>query len=326
MRVRTLPAGRAGFTLVELMIVITIIAVLASLLLGAVNKVREVGRRTVAVSEISQLDTAISKFKQENGFNPPNYIKFPKTNRPTDPDEVRGLALLRRMFRGYAPPPATLMDPATALPPIPFLDRDMRTPNKDELFGSQCVVYFLGGPQHQGFKINSPDDPGTSNSKKGPYFDFAAGRITRNDAPGEEPEYKYYLRDPWGTPYAYFSTSLSENYETPMPPSPATNASIWFIPGTNNAELLQPFYTGSNTSPGQRFINPGRVQIISAGPNEKFGRNAKPGQSPTLPQRFPFVAGQDDPALFGAGFADASPGADDVSNFNGGAPLGVVGN
>ncbi len=327
MRVRTRPAGRAGFTLVELMIVITIIAVLASLLLGAINKVREVAKRTTAVAEISQLDTAIAKFKQDFGFNPPNYIKFPQTNNPTDADEIRALALLRSMFRGYAPVPNAPAEVKNLN--FPFLDRDLRG---QPLVGSQCLVYFLGGPQHQGFKVTSPDDPGNSNSKKGPYFEIAPGRITRNDAPGEEPEYKYYLRDAWGTPYAYFSTVSSEKYDmtpppaSPVPPLPALSASVWYIPGTNS-EIMQPFYTGSNTA--QRFINPGRVQIISAGSNQKFGRNASPGASPSAPNRFPFVPGQDAFSVpqpqEGPGFADASAGADDIANFNGGAPLSVSG-
>ena len=60
MRATTSPRrAPAGFTLIELLVVISIIGILMGLLLGAVQKVRDVGKRTAAVSEISQLDEAV---------------------------------------------------------------------------------------------------------------------------------------------------------------------------------------------------------------------------------------------------------------------------
>jgi prepilin-type N-terminal cleavage/methylation domain-containing protein len=49
---------RVGFTLVELLIVIGIIALLVSILLPAANRAREMSRRTVCLSNIRQLTAA----------------------------------------------------------------------------------------------------------------------------------------------------------------------------------------------------------------------------------------------------------------------------
>ena len=83
MKVRASSEPRSGFTLVEILLVVAIIATLAALLLGAINRVGDVGRRTVAGAEISQLETAVAKFKVDNGFSPPTWFILPGTSGTT---------------------------------------------------------------------------------------------------------------------------------------------------------------------------------------------------------------------------------------------------
>lgn len=59
-----------GFTLVELLVVITIIGMLLALLLPAVQSVREAGRRTTCSNNLYQLAFAAIQFNDANGFVP----------------------------------------------------------------------------------------------------------------------------------------------------------------------------------------------------------------------------------------------------------------
>jgi prepilin-type N-terminal cleavage/methylation domain-containing protein len=61
---------KKGFTLIELLVVITIIAILAGLTLGAGGVLRDKAARARATAEISALDTALERYKIDNGDYP----------------------------------------------------------------------------------------------------------------------------------------------------------------------------------------------------------------------------------------------------------------
>jgi prepilin-type N-terminal cleavage/methylation domain-containing protein len=60
-----------GFTLVELLVVIGIIAVLVALLMPAVQGAREAARRTDCINKIKQLGLAVLAYETQNGVLPP---------------------------------------------------------------------------------------------------------------------------------------------------------------------------------------------------------------------------------------------------------------
>ena len=62
---------RRAFTLIELLIVVTIIGILISLLLPAVNMARESGRRAQCSNNVKQIGTALRHHEEAKGFFPP---------------------------------------------------------------------------------------------------------------------------------------------------------------------------------------------------------------------------------------------------------------
>lgn len=316
-------ARRAGFTMVELLVVILIIAILAALSLAGFSVARTAAKKAQAANEISQAGNAIAAFKAKMNVGHIPAFRFERiTSGPqAGRFQFSPFRLRRTYYDPAAPsPPAdavftTSFEWAYLRQVFPQIDPNntgvsvgtVGTQVGQDLDPNQCLVVFLtGGLQtnFQGFSTNRamPFTTPTGNSIP-PFLDTTGVKL---DGTG-------HLLDPWGVPYAYFSfdptfsgTYPHNNNAAGSPSQPGVVVAPFalypdngmVVDGTQVAPNgVQAFYApGSPTQP-IKFLSLKSFQIISAGPNGQFGGGGA------------WVPGTGD-------YVSNGIGGDDISSFN----------
>jgi len=252
----------SAFTLVELLIVIAIIGILASLATVGVMKALEKGKMVAARTELSQLEAAIAAAKQNlSGVdNLPSAIRLYNTPAGfnTDTLGVSTANFLTKAFgKAWQSSPSCFWMGAGYTGTYPVT-----------LTGMEALVYWLGGVRDgsgtfQGFSSNPSTPWDTTNPKykiKGPFYEFDAVRVLlKNIDPltGKTSNQSGSVSVPtfvnsWNGSYAYFSSSDYAGFTTT--PYSTTGGSISPLLRTATA-----------------FYNPKTFQIISSGPDQTFG-------------------------------------------------------
>jgi prepilin-type N-terminal cleavage/methylation domain-containing protein len=280
------PSNRSGFTLLELLIVITIIGILVALILPAIQGVRTSARVAQVGVEVSQLDTALGKFNSTYNIDPPSSLNIPVAGDPWP-------ALDRSKVRAIWPQ----FDFAT--------NGGLENATSLALSGAECLVFFLGGVQDAtgsvvvaiGFS-KSPTSPWSplGANREGPYFEFESARLIDNDGDGAH-EYVDPLPDQT-TPYLFFS-SQGKSYVVDN--TAGADAFDVFVDASKNSSriYLKTEKIAANPSTRNTPHRADGFQIISPGLDGQYG----PGGVYT-----------DGSELKGARAAEA----DNITNFSGG--------
>jgi prepilin-type N-terminal cleavage/methylation domain-containing protein len=274
---------RTGFTLVELLVVMAILAILVSLVVAGVFKYLELAPQTQTVNDIRQLAVAIESFKAKYLIYPPSSIFL--SNNVADysvaPNGPQSLAYLNAIWPRLN---WTSIDWSGGQGGIPA--------GGITLEGDQCLVFFLNGPggvNANGWSVNPTNPTLMTGPRVGPFFEFPLARLGTYAHPGTSQTTAVSAMfpsffDPYATPsigkgqpYAFFCSGRSAGGYSGSCPS------IGVSP-----------YIQSNG----RFYNNNTFQIISAGKNMLFGPG---GVWPNST----------------AAYATQGAGVDDLSNFSG---------
>ncbi|MBE6373920.1 MAG: DUF1559 domain-containing protein [Lentisphaerae bacterium] len=94
-----LKKGSNQFTLIELLIVIAIIAILAGMLLPALNQVRATARKTNCLSNLRQLGTGILLYADDH-----TYLPFSSNNKVLSDNRRMWFDVLGKDYLGFVPP------------------------------------------------------------------------------------------------------------------------------------------------------------------------------------------------------------------------------
>jgi prepilin-type N-terminal cleavage/methylation domain-containing protein len=250
---------RSAVTLVEMLVVIAIIALLASLLIGAVVAVLRTGSNVRNRNDILQLSGALQEFYKRYKFYPPDKIRlYSNLNsyNSADPLDAASISYLNTMWPDLDRTQTFNWGGGASLPAGGVV-----------LEGDQCLVFFLGGLPSGAFQapngfFNNPKNPtapaGTS-TDRAKFFAFESARCVNLHPDNIFPSYldAHAVDNDNVTkkkrPFLYFSAGKR--------PDGYVNSNALFA--------VAPYF--QSAGPPIKFHNSTSYQLISAGPDGEFG-------------------------------------------------------
>jgi prepilin-type N-terminal cleavage/methylation domain-containing protein len=314
----------SGFTLVEMLVVITIIGILAALVTAAVMMALRRGRIASQVTEIRQLEAAVEAYKQKYGEYPPDFTGISSSSTDAQNAVLRHLA---KVFPRYQPGIST----GTATNNWAGFCADVKagwnmdiSTTSGLLSPTGALTFWLGGcPDWKtvssstsgavalgdtttyvdpktpvagflGFSANPLNPFDSSTSRIAPVFDFNPNCLYyqstgSNGGIGLWTSTAYRASNV-ASPIVYFRSNNATYYQDGSTSTFKSCANVYPAIDTRLSNLSTPTYV---------WVNPNSIQIFSSGLDRTYS-------SLTAPLQFP------------AGGNYGANTYDDVTNFSGG--------
>ena len=291
------PATRGGFTLVEMLTVIVIISILASLVVGGAIAARRAARRAVIKTDISQLEMALENYKGEYGEYPPDFAfcNLAEGDAMGDAARARVANHIRKAFprmrlSGNTNAQfATFAESVTGLALADYGNASaFFTAVGDVLNPSTALACWLGGmPNAEGKPNGFAKDPAnpfrTGEPRTTPFFDFDPARMNGYQLyqPAIQPvsPYVYFRAVRDNTTGVFEYGGISGSTFTPASYGAGTNVCVPYLANVLGATAS----ATPNTSTDQRvWCSPEKFQIIAAGLDGEFANAASPFRFATL--------------------------------------------
>ncbi len=252
---------RRAFTLTELLVVITIIAVLAALTTTGVMRAMSTARQTRIKVEVDQLDAALKAYKEKYGSYPPCNLNIDDTD-PNVRDAARA-AVRSHVARAFPRYSGDLAADLTAA----GIDTNNFRPDQALVFWLRGFSADVTNPFVSADGMQIINGVTTTAAKTTPFFEFDAGRMN----PPSGAIYPSYY--PQGVknlaPYVYFDGTFLNNHFA------SGTAAVWSPPPAMAAGDVYAYLTDTNndnqaTLGTDEFINRDSFQLIATGQDGKY--------------------------------------------------------
>jgi len=243
-----------GFTLVELLVVITIIGVLAGLAAGGMWIVQARVRETMTKAQLSQMDLALEAYKNEFGEYPPPL---------NDPEAVMRHARSRwkRASLNYD---MILMAAGLALDGDLTDGEEKIAANNDRI--ALTLTFWLGGlyvnGSYRGFNADLENPLVSGNQWKEPLFDFSEKNTEALEA--DKPHLRFFAIDK--KPVVYFRSTANGEYHNPNPPGEPNR----FLCGWREHGDAVPYAKSQDANGNVVWHGARKYQLIHPGRDGKF--------------------------------------------------------
>lgn len=248
---------RQGFTLIEMLVVVAIIATLLALLLPAVQAARGAAFRAQTKTDINKMEESMQAYmKNYNGRPLPSTVYLCENVQLYTTTYANNVAYqesynaLRSIFGQNLG-----MVGNNTWTQVNWNGDGNPSGRVFILQGQEALIFWLGGIPSAGATCDclgfnmSGTNPASSPTRL-PYA-FSSSRLVRSSNPNAANFLVY--NDPYGTPYAYFATHGAQNQYS-----------------NDCALLVGGSFTPYQTAPGV-YAKPMTCQIISAGKDQNFG-------------------------------------------------------